>query len=80
MKKNLDIYQEQVFAASKQGAKIIVFPEDGLQGFQFNRTSIFPYLEPIPDPNVVHWNPCLHPTVYNGTEVGAVQRSTCYIL
>ncbi|XP_072431799.1 biotinidase-like [Chiloscyllium punctatum] len=69
MKKNLDIYQEQVFAASKQGAKIIVFPEDGLQGFQFNRTSIFPYLEPIPDPNVVHWNPCLHPTVYNGTEV-----------
>ncbi|XP_020366475.2 biotinidase-like isoform X1 [Rhincodon typus] len=69
MKKNLDIYQEQVFAASKQGVKIIVFPEDGLQGFQFNRTSIFPYLEPIPDPNVVRWNPCLHPSAYNGTEV-----------
>ncbi|XP_072364876.1 biotinidase-like [Scyliorhinus torazame] len=69
MKKNLDIYQEQVHEAGKQGVKIIVFPEDGLHGFQFTRTSIFPYLEPIPDPNVVQWNPCLHPTEYTDTEV-----------
>ncbi|XP_041040618.1 biotinidase-like isoform X1 [Carcharodon carcharias] len=70
MQKNLDKYQEQVHEASKQGVKIIVFPEDGLHGFQFNsRASMFPYLEPIPDPNVVQWNPCLQPTEYNGTEV-----------
>ncbi|XP_078394689.1 biotinidase-like isoform X1 [Cetorhinus maximus] len=69
MQKNLDIYQEQVHVASKQGVKIIVFPEDGLHGFQSNRTSLFPYLEPIPDPNVVQWNPCLQPAEYNGTEI-----------
>ncbi|XP_051872659.1 biotinidase [Pristis pectinata] len=69
MKKNLDIYQMQVYEAGKQGAKIIVFPESGLYGFNFTRDSIFPYLEPIPDPTVVTWNPCLHPRTINNTEV-----------
>ncbi|XP_020387912.2 biotinidase-like [Rhincodon typus] len=69
MRENLNIYQEQVNAASKQGVKIIVFPENGIHGFHFSRPALFPYLEPIPDPNVVQWNPCLHPTVYNDTEV-----------
>ncbi|XP_078394693.1 biotinidase-like isoform X3 [Cetorhinus maximus] len=68
MQKNLDKYQEQVHEASKQGVKIIVFPENGIHGFH-NRSAIFPYLEPIPDANVVQWNPCLHPTEYNDTEV-----------
>ncbi|GCC22541.1 hypothetical protein chiPu_0000929 [Chiloscyllium punctatum] len=69
MKEFLDIYQEQVHAASKQGVKIIVFPEKGIHGFHFSRPAVFPYLEPIPDPNVIQWNPCLHPTTYNDTEV-----------
>ncbi|XP_048416008.2 biotinidase [Stegostoma tigrinum] len=69
MRENLNIYQEQVNAASKQGVKIIVFPENGIHGFHLSRPALFPYLEPIPDPNVVQWNPCLHPTVYNDTEV-----------
>ncbi|XP_072109739.1 biotinidase isoform X2 [Mobula birostris] len=69
MKENLNIYQLQVYEASKQGAKIIVFPENGLYGFNFTRDSIFPYLEPIPDPTVVKWNPCLHPKAVNDTEV-----------
>ncbi|XP_067867829.1 biotinidase [Heterodontus francisci] len=69
MRENLDIYQEQVHAAHELGVKIIVFPEDGLNGFDFNRDTILPYLEPIPDPTVVKWNPCLHPTAFNNTEV-----------
>ncbi|XP_067861976.1 biotinidase [Heptranchias perlo] len=69
MRENLDTYREQVNRASDLGAKIIVFPEDGLYGFDFNRDSILPYLEPIPDPTVVKWNPCLHPTAFNNTEV-----------
>ncbi|GCB64476.1 hypothetical protein scyTo_0011755 [Scyliorhinus torazame] len=69
MQKNLDIYQEQVHEASKQGVKIIVFPENGIHGFPPTRATIYPYLEPIPDPDVVQWNPCLHPTEYSDTEV-----------
>lgn len=69
MMKNLDIYQLQVHEAGKQGAKIIVFPEDGLYGFNFTRDSIFPYLEPMPDPTLVTWNPCLHPRKISNTEV-----------
>ncbi|XP_007895806.2 biotinidase isoform X1 [Callorhinchus milii] len=75
MRKNLDIYQHQVNTASKQGAQIIVFPEDGLYGFSFNRTTIYPYLEPIPDPAIVNWNPCLNPTKFNNTEV--VHQLSC---
>ncbi|XP_072910510.1 biotinidase isoform X1 [Hemitrygon akajei] len=69
MRENLDIYQLQVYEASKQGAKIIVFPENGLYGFNYTRDWIFPYLEPIPDPTVVKWNPCLRPKAINNTEV-----------
>ncbi|XP_069768862.1 biotinidase [Narcine bancroftii] len=69
MKENLDLYRSQVYEAGKQGAKIIVFPEDGLYGFDLTRDSIFPYLEPIPDPAVITWNPCLCPSTVNNTEV-----------
>uniref|UniRef100_UPI00398F2224 biotinidase n=1 Tax=Pristiophorus japonicus TaxID=55135 RepID=UPI00398F2224 len=75
MGENLDIYQEQVLAAHKRGAKIIVFPEDGLYGFNFSRDSVFPYLEPMPDPTVTKWNPCLHPTAFDNTEV--LHRLSC---
>lgn len=54
-----------------QGAHILVFPEDGLQGFNYTRSSISGYLETIPDPQQEHWNPCTEPQKHNGTEVDA---------
>lgn len=75
MQKNLDVYQEQAALAAQQGAQILVFPEDGLQGFNFSRTSIYSYLETIPDPQQESWNPCTEPGRYNNTEV--LQRLSC---
>ncbi|XP_043922771.1 biotinidase-like isoform X2 [Protopterus annectens] len=75
MKKNLDIYEEQVKIASKQGVQIIVFPEDGLHGFKYTRESIYPFLEPVPDPTKVKWNPCLQPSLHSGNEV--LKRLSC---
>lgn len=54
-----------------QGAQILVFPEDGLQGFNYSRSSISAYLETIPDPQQENWNPCADPQRHNGTEVSA---------
>ncbi|XP_066263395.1 pantetheinase-like [Branchiostoma lanceolatum] len=69
MKKNLQVFEDQARAASKQGAQIIVFPEDGIYGMAYTRHSIFPFLEDIPDPSVESWNPCLHPDQHSNTEV-----------
>uniref|UniRef100_A0A8C9ZRW0 Biotinidase n=1 Tax=Sander lucioperca TaxID=283035 RepID=A0A8C9ZRW0_SANLU len=69
MQKNLDIYEEQAARAAQQGAQILVFPEDGLHGFNFSRSSISGYLETIPDPQQESWNPCTEPDKYNNTEV-----------
>ncbi|XP_005859080.1 PREDICTED: pantetheinase isoform X2 [Myotis brandtii] len=60
MNRNLDLLEEAITSAAKQGAHIIVTPEDGLYGWNFNRESIYPYLEDIPDPQV-NWIPCNHP-------------------
>lgn len=57
-----------------QGAQIIVFPEDGLQGFNFSRSSISAYLETVPDPGQESWNPCLEPLRHNNTQVGVSGR------
>ncbi|KAM7373059.1 hypothetical protein PAMP_007941 [Pampus punctatissimus] len=75
MQKNLDVYQEQAALAAQQGAQILVFPEDGLQGFNFSRSSIYSYLETIPDPQQESWNPCTEPGRYNNTEV--LQQLSC---
>ncbi|KAM6900024.1 biotinidase [Xenentodon cancila] len=75
MQKNLDIYEEQAARAAQQGAQILVFPEDGIQGFNFTRLSISGYLETIPDPEQESWNPCTDPDRYNNTEV--LQRLSC---
>lgn len=75
LQKNLDIYEEQTARAAQQGAQILVFPEDGLQGFNFSRSSISGYLETIPDPQKESWNPCTEPAKYNNTEV--LQRLSC---
>ncbi|XP_064599350.1 pantetheinase-like [Liolophura sinensis] len=69
MRKNLVVYDKQSRLASEQGAVIIVFPEDGIYGFDHTRKSIRPYLEHIPDPNWWTWNPCDHPKALRGTEV-----------
>ncbi|NP_001394310.1 biotinidase isoform 9 precursor [Homo sapiens] len=52
-----------------QDVQIIVFPEDGIHGFNFTRTSIYPFLDFMPSPQVVRWNPCLEPHRFNDTEV-----------
>lgn len=75
MDQNLAVYEEQVMAAARKGAQIIVFPEDGIHGFNFTRTSIYPFLDFMPSPQLVRWNPCLEPHRFNDTEV--LQRLSC---
>uniref|UniRef100_A0A673SQW6 Biotinidase n=1 Tax=Suricata suricatta TaxID=37032 RepID=A0A673SQW6_SURSU len=69
MNQNLDIYEQQVMIAAQKGVQIIVFPEDGIHGFNFTRTSIYPFLDFMPSPQLVRWNPCLEPHRFNDTEV-----------
>lgn len=75
MNQNLGIYEQQVMAAAQKGVQIIVFPEDGIHGFNFTRTSIYPFLDFMPSPQLVRWNPCLEPHRFNDTEV--LQRLSC---
>ncbi|XP_042151282.1 biotinidase isoform X1 [Oncorhynchus tshawytscha] len=75
MMRNLKVYEEQAARAAEQGAQIIVFPEDGIHGFNFSRLSISGYLETIPDPLTEDWNPCTQPDRHNQTEV--LQSLSC---
>ncbi|XP_034561410.1 biotinidase-like [Notolabrus celidotus] len=75
LQKNLDIYEEQAARAAQQGAQILVFPEVGLQGFYYSRSSVSGYLETIPDPKQESWNPCTEPQKYVNTEV--LQQLSC---
>lgn len=59
-----------VLSSVFQGVQIIVFPEDGIHGFNFTRTSIYPFLDFMPSPRLVRWNPCLEPFRFSDTEVG----------
>lgn len=52
-----------------QGAQIIVFPEDGIHGFNFTRRSVYPYLDFVPHSRAVKWNPCREMYLFNDTEV-----------
>lgn len=50
MLQNLEKFRFYTEQAASRGAKIIVFPEDGLYGAAFStRNLIFPYLEEIPE-------------------------------
>lgn len=69
MRQNVQVYEQQAASAARQGAHIVVFPEDGLQGFNFTRSSIASYLEVVPDPQQENWNPCEHPERHPNTEV-----------
>ncbi|XP_072268560.1 biotinidase isoform X2 [Pyxicephalus adspersus] len=75
MFRNLDIYEQQVNIASKKGVQIIVFPEDGIHGFNYSRMSIYPYLDLLPSSYSLTWNPCLEPNKFQDTEV--LQRLSC---
>ncbi|XP_060079033.1 pantetheinase-like [Ylistrum balloti] len=69
MKRNLDVYIEQCKEAATQKAELIVFPEYGLYGLGWTRQTLAPYLEFIPDPDTMSWNPCVDPLRYNNTDV-----------
>ncbi|XP_053520904.1 vascular non-inflammatory molecule 3-like [Artibeus jamaicensis] len=60
MNKNMDVLEKAVKLAARQGAHIIVTPEDGVYGWVFTRETIYPYLEDIPHPEV-NWIPCKEP-------------------
>uniref|UniRef100_A0A8D1T820 Vanin 3 n=1 Tax=Sus scrofa TaxID=9823 RepID=A0A8D1T820_PIG len=60
MHKNIVVLETAVKLAARQGAHIIVTPEDGIYGWVFTRETIYPYLEDIPDPGV-NWIPCKDP-------------------
>ncbi|XP_078714124.1 biotinidase isoform X1 [Lampetra fluviatilis] len=66
---NVAAMARQAKLARNKGAQIIVFPEYGLFGFGFTRDSILPYLEHVPDPAAIIWNPCLEPDRFPNTEV-----------
>ncbi|XP_069137784.1 pantetheinase-like [Argopecten irradians] len=58
MKTNLDVYKAKCMEAAAQKAQIIVFPEYGLNGLDLTRKTIVPFLEFVPDPEAMSWNPC----------------------
>ncbi|XP_048210058.1 pantetheinase [Perognathus longimembris pacificus] len=68
MNQNLDLLERAITYAAKQGAHIIVTPEDGVYGMNFSRATIYPYLEDIPDPQV-NWIPCDHPSRFPDTQI-----------
>ncbi|XP_030052418.1 pantetheinase isoform X2 [Microcaecilia unicolor] len=71
---NLDILEKAVKEAAKKGARIIVTPEDGLHGWHFNRETIVPYTEDVPDPQV-NWIPCKYPQRFGPAPVQ--ERLSC---
>ncbi|XP_075059197.1 pantetheinase-like isoform X2 [Mixophyes fleayi] len=68
MNRNMDILEDAVKTAAMQGAHLIVTPEDGIYGWRFNRETIYPFLEDIPDPKV-NWNPCSDPARFGQAPV-----------
>ncbi|XP_053565099.1 pantetheinase [Bombina bombina] len=68
MNKNLDILEKAVEKAAKQGAHIILTPEDGVYGWIFSKETIYPYLEYIPEPEF-NWIPCTNPERFGPTPV-----------
>ncbi|TSO47158.1 Biotinidase [Bagarius yarrelli] len=68
MNRNLEVFEKQATFAAQQGAQILVFPEDAIHGFNFSRVSIAAYLETVPDPGAVMWNPCTDPDRFQNTE------------
>ncbi|XP_007425997.1 pantetheinase-like [Python bivittatus] len=74
MNQNMDVLEDAIQKAAKQGAHIIVTPEDGIYGFFFTRETMYPYLEDIPDPQV-NWIPCTDPKRFGPAPVQ--ERLSC---
>ncbi|XP_071109285.1 pantetheinase-like [Haliotis cracherodii] len=55
---NLAEFERQAAIARSQSVDILVTPEDGIYGMGYKRAIIRPYMETIPDPRHVTWNPC----------------------
>ncbi|KAL4223985.1 Biotinidase [Mactra antiquata] len=68
MSKNLDVLARQAKIASGKGAKMIVFPEYGITGFDHSRDSIITFLEDVPNAEE-EWNPCIDPDRHKDTMV-----------
>ncbi|KAJ8315313.1 hypothetical protein KUTeg_007463 [Tegillarca granosa] len=70
---NLKAMKAKTKEASKQGAKLIVLPEYGIYGPAklggLDKTKLVPYLERIPNPNIVSWNPCDNPGLFTDADV-----------
>ena len=61
MEQNLVQYQYFTGEAESRSSDIILFPEDGLTGFEFSDSQYFrPFLQHVPD-LYQGWNPCLSP-------------------
>ncbi|XP_031565058.1 pantetheinase-like [Actinia tenebrosa] len=73
--RNMDIYESQMEKAKQKNASIIVFPEYGLTGFSYTRKSFKPFLEDIPDPTKIAWNPCQNPQTNHSTPI--LYRLSC---
>jgi len=79
MKPNLMQYQHFIKQSTFHKADIIVFPEDGLTGFEFLNPDFFtPFVQYIPDLEQENiWNPCLNPTKY-GNNSQLVEILSCF--
>ena len=74
MRRNTAVYSKQARAAQEQEVQIIVFPEDGIYGFNHSRETIKPYLEPIPKvSDATYTIPCTDPK--SNTEI--LQELSC---
>ncbi|KAM6432664.1 LOW QUALITY PROTEIN: pantetheinase-like [Rhynochetos jubatus] len=74
MDKNMAILEAAIKEAARQGAPIIVAPEDGIYGCVFTRETIYPYLEDIRDPQV-DWIPWADPGRFAPSPV--LERLSC---
>ena len=57
-------------------ADIIIFPEDGLTGFEFVNPDYFkPFVQYIPDLDQdIIWNPCLNPSITSNFRIIKIKK------
>lgn len=65
IKDNLEYYKAATNFARSEGAELIVFPEYGLFPPIESRMKLKAFLENIPDPNSISYNPCQEPETFS---------------